>query len=79
MTMISERPAEVAGRVVPGHWEGDLIMGEGSRSAVGTLIERSTRLTVIPHLPNGKSAEHFEAAMREAITALPSCLTWTIT
>lgn len=79
MTMISERPAEVADRAVPGHWEGDLIMGEGSRSAVGTLVERSTRLTLLLHLPDGKSAEQVEAAMREAITVLPSSLIRTIT
>lgn len=79
MVMISERPAEIEDRAVPGHWEGDLILGENSRSAVGTLVERSTRLTLLLHLPDGKSADKVEAAMREAITALPSSLARTIT
>ncbi|MBD8078647.1 IS30 family transposase [Cellulosimicrobium arenosum] len=79
MTMISERPAEADDRAVPGHWEGDLILGEGSRSAVGTLVERTTRLTLLLHLPNGKSAEQVETAMRTAITKLPSSLARTIT
>ncbi len=79
MVMISERPAEVEDRAVPGHWEGDLIMGEQSRSAVGTLVERSTRLTLLLHLGEGKSAEQVEVAMREAITALPASMRRTIT
>ena len=79
MVMISERPAEVEDRAVPGHWEGDLIMGEQSRSAVGTLVERSTRLTLLLHLGEGKSAAQVEVAMREAITALPASMRRTIT
>ena len=79
MVMISERPAEVEDRAVPGHWEGDLILGENSRSAVGTLVERTTRLTLLLHLPDGKSAAQVEAAMREAITELPASLARTIT
>ncbi len=79
MVMISDRPAEVEDRAVPGHWEGDLILGEQSRSAVGTLVEHSTRLTLLLHLGEGKSAENVEVAMREAITALPVSLRRTIT
>ena len=79
MVMLSQRPAEADDRAVPGHWEGDLILGQGSRSAVGTLVERSTRMTLLLHLPDGKSAEQVEAAMREAVSKLPSSLIRTIT
>ena len=79
MVMLSQRPAEADDRAVHGHWEGDLILGQGSRSAVGTLVERSTRMTLLLHLPDGKSAEQVEAAMREAVSKLPSSLARTIT
>ena len=79
MVNISERPAEVADRAVPGHWEGDLILGEGGRSAVGTLVERTTRLVLLLHLGDGRSAVKVEAAMRKAIAALPDELVRSIT
>lgn len=79
MVLLSERPAEADDRAVRGHWEVDLLLGEGSRSAVGTLVGRSTRMTLLLHLPDGKSAEQVEAAMRKAITSLPSSLARTIT
>jgi IS30 family transposase len=79
MVMISERPAEVADRAVPGHWEGDLILGEGGRSAVGTLVERTTRLVLLLHLDDGRSAANVEAAMRKAIATLPGELRRSIT
>ena len=79
MVMISERPAEVEDRAVPGHWEGDLVMGAGGRSAVGTLVERSTRYLLLLHLPDGKGAVEVEAAMKAAIATLPRELATTIT
>ena len=79
MVMISDRPPEAADRAVPGHWEGDLILGRNGRSAVGTLVERSTRYVLLLHLPDGKGAEAVEAAMRKAITTLPGELFRTIT
>ena len=79
MVMISERPVEVEDRAVPGHWEGDLIIGANALSAVGTLVERATRYLLLLHLPNGHGAEEVERAMREAIESLPRELTHTIT
>jgi len=79
MVMISERPAEVADRAVPGHWEGDLIMGRGGKSAVGTLVERATRYVLLMRLPNGRAALEVEAAMKAAIATLPAELFKSIT
>jgi IS30 family transposase len=79
MVMISERPAEAADRAVPGHWEGDLLIGTDLTSAVGTLVERTTRYVVLLHLPDGHAAHLVEQAMRQAISALPAQLTRTIT
>ena len=79
MVMISERPAEVADRAVPGHWEGDLIMGKGQRS-IGTLVERSTRYVMLFTLPNGNySAENVRTALQRTITTLPTELRRSIT
>jgi IS30 family transposase len=79
MVMISQRPAEAEDRAVPGHWEGDLIIGKDCKSAVGTLVERSTRFVLLLHLPAGRDAHLVEHAMRQAITALPAQLARTIT
>src|SRR5262249_5285182 len=75
MAMISQRPAEADDRAVPGHWEGDLIIGKDCRSAVGTLVERTTRYVMLLHLPDGRDA----AIVGQAITNLPSHLFRSIT
>ena len=77
--MISERPAEVADRAVPGHWEGDLIMGVGNRSAIGTLVERSTRFVMLLHLPCRHGAEEVRDAMTAAIERMPVALRGSLT
>jgi transposase, IS30 family len=79
MVNISERPPEVQDRAVPGHWEGDLIVGKDSASAIGTLVERTTRFTMLLHLP----ADHGAVAVQEAIVAkmgqLPDLLRQSLT
>ena len=79
MILISDRPPEVADRAVPGHWEGDLIIGKGGRSAIGTLVERSSRYVVLLHLPHGRTAEDVRAALTRQITRLPAELRRTLT
>jgi IS30 family transposase len=76
---ISERPAEAADRAVPGHWEGDLIIGAGTQSAIGTLVERSTRFTILLHLPVDHGAEAVTAAMIAQMKDLPGHLRRSIT
>ena len=91
--MISERPAEAEDRAVPGHWEGDLILGLG-RSAIGTLVERSTRFTMLLYLPPitgqgprvhngpalaGHGAEAVRDAIADAIVTLPEQLRRSLT
>jgi IS30 family transposase len=80
MVNISQRPAEVADRAVPGHWEGDLIMGSvASNSAIGTLVERASRFTVLLHLPDGHGADAVEVAITAAMSQLPETLRKTLT
>ncbi len=80
MAMISERPAEAADRAVPGHWEGDLIVGAGNKSAIGTLVERTGRDTILLHLPDGHDSGQVQQAVIRKTQHLPklmrNSLTW---
>jgi transposase, IS30 family len=76
---ISQRPPEVEDRAVPGHWEGDLIVGPQSQSAIGTLVERSTRFTILLHLPGRHDAETVAEAMIREMRELPAHLRRSIT
>jgi transposase, IS30 family len=78
MVMISERPAEVKDRAVPGHWEGDLIFGK-KMTSIGTLVERHSRYVVLLKLPNGHGAEAVRKAMTKRILTLPAQLRRSIT
>ncbi|BDX32662.1 hypothetical protein TUM20985_32090 [Mycobacterium antarcticum] len=79
MIMISERPAEVADRAVPGHWEGDLIVGELNKTAIATLVERATRYTLLVHLPDGHDAEAVRDGLIATISTLPAHLRGSLT
>ena len=80
MVNISQRPPQVADRAVPGHWEGDLIMGStASNSAIGTLVERMTRFTMLLHLPDGHDAQAVQEAIVAKMADLPAILRQTLT
>ena len=80
MVMISERPPEIADRAIPGHWEGDLVLGKRLKSAIGTLVERHSRYVMLLRLPKGRTAPHVRAALVSQIKTLPKqlrrSLTW---
>ena len=79
MVNISERPAEVEDRAVPGHWEGDLILGKEGKSFIGTLVERQTRFVMLLDLEGDRRAENLAKVMAEQITKLPKKLRKTLT
>ncbi len=79
MVLISARPAEAADRAVPGHWEGDLLLGKAGRSAIGSLVERRSRYVLLLRLPEGRTAEHVRRALAERMTTLPAQLRRTLT
>ncbi|WP_091518609.1 IS30 family transposase [Microlunatus soli] len=80
MSSIHDRPAEADDRLMPGHWEGDLIIGAHGKSAIGTLVERTTRFVLLLHLPDDHTAQTVAKAMTAKITELPEqlkrSLTW---
>ena len=76
---IAQRPPEVAERAVPGHWEGDLLMGVASKSAVCVLVERASRFVLIAALPDGWTAEAVNAAITTKVSDLPARLRKTLT
>ena len=78
MTNIKDRPDEIEGRLVPGHWEGDLILGAGGSSAIGTLVERSSRFVVLVKMPTRK-ADVAACAFAGALNAIPAPLRKTLT
>ena len=79
LASISERPAEAGDRAVPGHWEGDLIIGKDGKSAVATLAERASRFCLIIALPDGRTASAVADALADRVTALPDALKRTLT
>jgi len=79
MVNISERPAEAEDRAIPGHWEGDLIIGANSGSAIGTLVERTTGFVMLLHLPGDHTAPTLAAAMTAKIPDIPEILRRSLT
>jgi IS30 family transposase len=79
MIPISARPPEAEDRAVPGHWEGDLIIGSRGRSAIGTLVERRSRYVLLFPLPDGRTAHHVRVALTRQIAKLPKELRRTLT
>lgn len=77
--MITSRPADADDRAVPGHWEGDLIIGAGGRSAAITLVERSTRFLLIRRLPDEHDSTTVAQALTQMIQGLPAALKRTLT
>ena len=79
MINISERPAEAEDRAIPGHWEGDLIIGAGQQSAIGTLVERTTGFVILLHLPGDRTAATLADAMSVKVPEIPEILRRSLT
>jgi IS30 family transposase len=79
MVNVSERPAEADDRAVPGHWEGDLIVGKGGKSQIATLVERTTRFVMLARIPYDKTAERVALRLSATMATLPTALARTLT
>ena len=79
MVNIADRPQEADDRAVPGHWEGDLILGKNNKTAIGTLVQRSTGYAMLVHLPDGYKADQVAPALATKIQTLPETLRRTLT
>jgi transposase, IS30 family len=79
MVSIDDRPDDAADRRVPGHWEGDLVIGKAGKTAAATLVERTTRFTIILALPDGKNAEGLADTLIDTFAGLPAMITRSLT
>jgi IS30 family transposase len=79
MISITDRPAEAADRAIPGHWEGDLILGTAGRSAIGTVVERASRYLMLVHLPRDRTAEAVRDGLIQSLGELPESLRRSLT
>ena len=74
MVHVSDRPPEADERRVPGHWEGDLLIGQHNQTAIGTLVERSSGFAMLVPLPDGYKPEHVAPALARKVQTLPAAL-----
>nr|WP_166787824.1 IS30 family transposase [Cryobacterium luteum] len=79
MSNIAEHPPEAEDRAIPGHWEGDLLIDKGNLSAIGTLVERTTGITMLLHLPDGYKPDQVAPALASKIQTLPAMLRRSLT
>jgi IS30 family transposase len=79
MVNIAQRPQEADDRAIPGHWEGDLLLGKNNKSAIGTLVERATGYAMLVHLPDGYKTEQVVPAIATKIKTLPESLRRSLT
>ncbi len=79
MVNIARRPQEADDRAIPGHWEGDLLLGKNNKTAIGTLVERATGYAMLVHLPDGYNTEHVVPAIATKIKTLPESLRRSLT